>query len=255
MEDYGNYLQSQTPQLFKMPDGTLFRANLDTYHKLMDKVEMDLASSFLNNHDTEYILQNYSEFEKYLTTPNLKTQFLSAVHELEELSHGNNLSTNDNVMQLSDFLDEKNVVPEIPKVPEFELPNDFTINEFGEIIRPSKGESEFQKEDKNLNTNSSPLTLRQKIAQFFRKNTMLMKLPFIEKFVNKQLNILPPATQDIKTETNNSSVRESFVNWLSNNGEFRNLPPVQSISDPEKIAKMQKEMNQYKQNTNDDGRI
>lgn len=107
MEDYGNYLQSQTPQLFKMPDGTLFRANLDTYHKLMDKVEMDLASSFLNNHDTEYILQNYSEFEKYLTTPNLKTQFLSAVHELDELSHGNNLTTNDNVMQLSDFLDEK----------------------------------------------------------------------------------------------------------------------------------------------------
>ena len=135
------------------------------------------------------------------------------------------------------------------------MPNDFTINEFGEIIRPSKGESEFQKEDKTLNTNSTPLTLRQKIAQFFRKNTMLMKLPFIEKFVNKQLNFLPPATQDIKTETNNNSVRESFVNWLSNNDEFRNLPPVQSISDPEKIAKMQKEINKYKQNTKDDGRI
>ena len=84
---------------------------------------------------------------------------------------------------------------------------------------------------------------------------MLMKLPFIEKFVNKQLNFLPPATQDIKTETNNNSVRESFVNWLSNNGEFRNSPPVQSISDPEKIAKMQKEINKYKQNTKDDGRI
>ena len=135
------------------------------------------------------------------------------------------------------------------------MPNDFTINEFGEIIRPSKGESEFQKEDKTLNTNSTPLTLRQKIAQFFRKNTMLMKLPFIEKFVNKQLNILPLATQDIKAENNNNSLRENFVNWLSNNGEFRNLPPVQSISDSEKIAKMQKEMNQYRQNTNDDERI
>ena len=256
MYGFDQQLQSQKPINIIMQDGTQFEGNINTYKMLMDKVERNLMSTFFKNHDTEYILQNHSEFEKYLTTPNLKTQFLSAVHELEELSHGNNLTTNDNVMKLSDFLEEKNTVPEIPKIPEFEMSNDFTINEFGEIIRPSKGESEFQKEDKTLNTNSTPLTLRQKIAQFFRKNTMLMKLPFIEKFVNKQLNILPLATQDIKAENNNNSLRENFVNWLSNNGEFRNLPPVQSISDSEKIAKMQKEMNQYQQkNTNDDERI
>ena len=75
------------------------------------------------------------------------------------------------------------------------------------------------------------------------------------KIVNSILSSFKTSTQDIKTENNNNSVRESFVNWLSNNGEFRNLPPVQSISDPEKIAKMQKEINKYKQNTKDDGRI
>ena len=78
-----------------------------------------------------------------------------------------------------------------------------------------------------------------------------MNIPFVEKFVDKQLNVLPPPTEQ-RTSTRNSS-RESFVNWLSNNGEYRNLP-IQRMSDPERIAQMQIRMQQKQQSTDDNER-
>ena len=94
----------------------------------------------------------------------------------------------------------------------------------------------------NVEINNNNFSLKQKIAQFLQKNDMLMNIPFIEKFVDKQLNVLPPAPQ-IRTQPVNSS-REAFVNWISNNGEHRNLPPVQRMSDPDKIANMKRKMEQ-----------
>ena len=99
----------------------------------------------------------------------------------------------------------------------------------------------------------SKLTIRQRIAKFLQKNDMLMNIPFIEKFVGNQLNVLPPPTHQ-RTATINSS-RENFVNWLSNNGKYRNLPTIQRMSDPEKIAQMQRKMEQKQQSTEDNERF
>lgn len=80
-----------------------------------------------------------------------------------------------------------------------------------------------------------------------------MNVPFVEKFVNRQLNVLPPPT--VQRTSNVNSSRESFVNWLSNNGEYRNLPPIQRMSDPERIAQMQRRMQQNQRSNKDNERF
>lgn len=81
---------------------------------------------------------------------------------------------------------------------------------------------------------------------------MLMNIPFVEKFVDTQLNVLPPQSQQRTAPTNSS--RESFINWLSNNGEYSNLPPIQRMSDPERMAQMQRRMQQSQQSNEDNER-
>ena len=134
----------------------------------------------------------------------------------------------------------------------FQFPEGYYINEFGEIIRPESPGIETQN-DKQIRQsgNNNKMTLKQRIAQFFKRNNVLINIPFVEKFVNRQLNVLPSASQ-IRSSTVNSS-RENFVNWLSNNGEYKNLPPIRRLSDPERMAQMQRRMQQNQQ-TNDKGR-
>ena len=78
-----------------------------------------------------------------------------------------------------------------------------------------------------------------------------MNMDFVDKFVHKQLDVLPEPTQDIREtntsnetrETNTSSTnrtREDFINQLTNFGAYRNLPPVQRMSDPQKERKNEK---------------
>lgn len=135
-----------------------------------------------------------------------------------------------------------------------QFPEGYSINEFGEIIRPVRDETVPQyTQQQEMPTHDNKLTIRQRIAQFLQKNDMLMNIPFVEKFVDKQLNVLPPPTEQ-RTSTRNSS-RESFVNWLSNNGEYRNLPPIQRMSDPERIAQMQRRMQQNQQSNEDNERF
>ena len=101
--------------------------------------------------------------------------------------------------------------------------------------------------------NENKLTIRQKIAQFLQKNDMLMNIPFVDKFVHRQLDVLPQTTQESRntsTQTVNRT-RESFINELTNFGAYRNLPPIQRMSDPEKLAEMRRKMEQ-KQQANDD---
>ena len=96
---------------------------------------------------------------------------------------------------------------------------------------------------------NNPLSLKQKIAKLLQKSDLLMNIPFLEKFVDRQLNVLSPATEQL-TSTVNSS-RESFENWLSNKGEHRNLPPIQRMSDTEKIETMRKRMEQNQESNKD----
>lgn len=83
-----------------------------------------------------------------------------------------------------------------------------------------------------------------------------MNLSFVDKFVHKQLDILPAPTE-IAKQTNtvsSSKTRENFINQLTNFGTYRNLPPIQRMSDPEKIAQMRRKMEQKEQNNDNSER-
>lgn len=234
---YSEHLQSSTPELFNMAndDHTPFRANFATYNELMNKTERELVATYMENHDTEYVLQHYNEIAQFLTTPELKNNFLSAIQQLSQ---------------------------------------DLPQNEFGEIIRPNGIETDVQVNDnipvftppteesqvsqpiQSENQNENKLTLKQKVAQFLQRNNLFMNLSFVDKFVRKQLDVLPPATQEIRNINTRavSRTREDFMNELTNFGQYRNLPPIQRMSDPERLARMQRKMEENQQSNDENER-
>ena len=259
--EHRRMLQGETPVLLTRPDGTTFKGNMNIYRELMNKTERELVATYMENHDSEYILQNYEEVAQLLTTPELRNNFLSAVHVLgQDLSQSNR----GNIINFEEH--RRNRQPPTNEA-QFEMPEGYSINEFGEIIRPEQVQhiemdndipiftppNETHSVEQYNQQNENKLTIRQRIAQFLQKNDMLMNIPFVEKFVDKQLNVLPPPSQQRNTTVNSS--REAFVNWLSNNGEYRNLPPIQRMSDPERMAQMQRRMQQAQQSTDDNERF
>lgn len=115
-----------------------------------------------------------------------------------------------------------------------------------------------QKESNDLPDKQFPknATLKQRVAQFLQKNNLFMNLSFVDKFVHKQLDVLPSPTQEIR-ETNTSTTnrtRECFINELTNFGAYRNLPPIQRMSDPEKMAQIKRKMEQNQQSNDDNER-
>lgn len=247
---YSEHLRSQTPELFNMSNDTHtpFRANFDTYYELMNKTERELAAIYIKNHNTEYILQNYDEVAQFLTIPELRNNFLAVVHELsQEVSQ----DSRNNIINFEDYRLNREQTAEAPQ---FEMPEGYSINEYGEIIRPAREEKQEQvQETINVQPNETKLSLKQRVAQFLQKNNLFMNLSFVDKFVHKQLDVLPSPTQEIrKTKTSTTyRTRESFINELTNFGEYRNLPPIQRMSDPERMVRMQRKM-QQKQQSNDD---
>ena len=64
--------------------------------------------------------------------------------------------------------------------------------------------------------------------------------------------------QDVReSSTNNTTTRatnrtrEDFINQLTNFGAYRNLPPIQRMSDPQKLEEMRRKMEQHTQDNND----
>ena len=105
------------------------------------------------------------------------------------------------------------------------------------------------------------LSIKQKIAQFLQKNNLFMNMSFVEKFVHKQLELLPESTQNIRevavdsnknkeTKTINKT-REDFINQLTNFGAYRNLPPIQKMSDSQKLEKMRRKREEHTQENDD----
>ena len=240
---YSEHLRSQTPELFNMSNDTHtpFRANFDTYYELMNKTERELVATYMENHDTEYVLQNYNEIAQYLTTPELRNNFLAAVHELsQEVSQ----DSRNNIINFEDY---RTNMEQTTETPQFEMPEGYSINEYGEIIRPAREEMQEQVQKTiNVQPNETKLSLKQRVAQFLQKNNLFMNLSFVDKFVYKQLDVLPSPTQEIR-ETNTSTTnrtRESFINELTNFGAYRNLPPIQRMSDPERMAQLRRKMEQ-----------
>mgnify|MGYP004569005467 CR=1 FL=1 len=117
-------------------------------------------------------------------------------------------------------------------------------------------EQEQAQQTANVQQNESKLTLKQRVAQFLQRNNLFMNLFFLDKFVHKQLDVLPPARQETRN-TNTLTVgrtRESFINELTNFGKYRNLPPIQRMSDPERIVRMQRKMEENQQSNDDNER-
>ena len=250
---YSKNLRSQTPELFNMSNDTHtpFRANFDTYYELMNKTERELVATYMENHNTEYVLQNYNEIAQYLTTPELRNNFLAAIHELsQEVSQ----DSRNNIINFEDY---RTNIEQTTEIPQFEMPEGYSINEFGEIIRPAIEEKQEQvQESIDVQPNKTKLSLKQRVAQFLQKNNLFMNLSFVDKFVHKQLDVLPSPTQEIrKTNTSTTNrTRESFINELTNFGAYRNLPPIQRMSDPERMAQMRRKMEQNQQSNDDNER-
>lgn len=99
-----------------------------------------------------------------------------------------------------------------------------------------------QKESNDLPDKQFPknTTLKQRVAQFLQKNNLFMNLSFVDKFVHKQLDILPESTETNATSSN----RKNFINQLTNQGAYKNLPSSQRMSDPEKMAQIRRKMEQ-----------
>ncbi len=251
---YGHQLQSQTPLNITMQDRTTrFQGNLNIYRELMNKTERELAATYLKNHDTQYILQNYSEIASLLTTPELKNNFLTAVNELSREVYRINR-------------EQTQILPPV------EIPKGYSINEFGEIIRPAKDERQPQVQEQKeeakpprsqtmLQQSENKLSIKQRIAQFLQKNNLFMNMSFVEKFVHQQLELLPESTHDIRevtvdsnknieTKTTNKT-REDFINQLTNFGAYRNLPPIQRMSDSQKLEKMRRKREEHTQENDD----
>ena len=78
---YGSQLQGD-PVNIEMQNGYKFAGNIKLQGDLINKVERNLAADFIANNDTDYIIQNYRQVASYLTTPELKQDFILAVNEV-----------------------------------------------------------------------------------------------------------------------------------------------------------------------------
>lgn len=78
---YTNQLQGDMVNI-KMQDGQQFKGNIESQGEIINKIERDLAANFIANNDTDYVLQNCQKISMYLTTPQLKQNFINAIREL-----------------------------------------------------------------------------------------------------------------------------------------------------------------------------
>ena len=92
------------------------------------------------------------------------------------------------------------------------------------------------KEEKNL-------SFFQKIANFFEKHKTLMNIPFIRNFAEKQLNVLPPAREQVENHISSfNRQRDNFINELSHNGEYRKLNPIKNNEERQNSEEIKKQI-------------
>ena len=99
--------------------------------------------------------------------------------------------------------------------------------------------------------------LKQRVAQFLRKNNLFMNLEFVENFVHSQLDVFAIKKSKIPEEKVDS--RKDFMEFISNNGEFRK-EEFSHLSDSkstaiEEIDKIIEQMNASSDENKDDERI
>ena len=105
-----------------------------------------------------------------------------------------------------------------------------------------------------LEQNNQTLSVRHKLAQILQRNNILMKIPFLQKFVSKQLNVLPPAVSRIKEQIAKPVVKKTLSEQLAEDARKRNPNLGRRMSDPNKIAYMQRQMEQKMKSTDEEER-
>lgn len=130
---------------------------------------------------------------------------------------------------------------------------EYKTTKFGAVIDPNSYAEHLQPISQQ---NEDKLSLKQRVAQFLQKNNIFMNLSFIEKFVHRQLDILPATTQETRDTSKTTANRtgENFINEITNFGKYRNLPPIQRMSDPQKLEQMRRKMEQNQPSKNDNER-
>ena len=91
------------------------------------------------------------------------------------------------------------------------------INECGEIIR-DKTESDNIQFECNKNIEKIELTFPQRIVQKMSNNKLLRRVPFIKKYINSRLNVLPEAKKKIVP----AKVKDDKVDFAKNLKEMIN---------------------------------
>lgn len=277
--------EQKIDSLITRPDGTQIPANTFFYGIVND-------SSMVENEFDKYLgkgaWRDLDEAFKQMYNPNISQEKFEQIYqnaqglvqefaniryqdkyqEAVKMNGGFNIPSIENKMQmLQEMTGRENVlerktaqVIDISNKYEPQIQEEYSINEFGEIIRPNGVTNNIIQEE-NIPTFTPPnaddhkeqnnLSFRQKIAQFLQKHNLFMNLQFVERFVHQQLDLLPEATRERTTESSINSSRQEFINKLTNNGQYRNLPPIQRMSDPERIARMQRKMEQGQQSNDD----
>ena len=75
-------------------------------------------------------------------------------------------------------------------------------------------------EDKKIEEDKKP-SLKQKLAQFLKKNSVLMNIKWINSFVNNQLDILPEAQEFAQEDT--SRKKTKFFDQITERGTLKNI--------------------------------
>ena len=104
------------------------------------------------------------------------------------------------------------------------------------MVNQLNGIEERQEDDETKDNKNSFI---QRIARRIQNNNFLMNVPFVKKFVDRQLNVLPPATKPSKVSL--SEQRQSFLSRLNNNGLYTMQQP-QRMSDPARINAMKRKI-------------
>ena len=107
---------------------------------------------------------------------------------------------------------------------------EFTINEFGEIIRPHV----LEQQPAIKNTEPERTTFRQKLKQ------LLSRVPLVRNLVNSQEKALPESSKQLEMVSGNEETKKDFLNNLTGHGEFLK-PEYSQIAETEKTAKEMEE--------------
>jgi len=194
-------------------------------------------SSDFNNFYNQYTMRNYRGENVSIN------ELISVIKSVTEKDFGRQFSTLGEMQQaVQERMQTRSTQPPQFEIPTFQPPetpqqmqsqpqSSFTINEFGEIIRPDNFQVQEQSPISQVPTvQEGKQTFRQRVAQFLQGRDMLMRVPLVENFVNKQLNVLPPPTTQPTIVASMEDTRQDFLKVISGNGEFRK-PEYSKVSE------------------------